>query len=692
MTKTTLLQHIRNIGIVAHIDAGKTTTTERILYYTGLSHKIGEVHDGEAITDYMDQERERGITITSAAITCTWGENDIFTINIIDTPGHVDFTIEVERSMRVLDGAVIIFDGVAGVEPQSETVWRQADRYNIPRICFVNKMDRIGANFYRCADMIYKRLNKKTIILTLPIGINNNFKGIIDLIHMKEIIWSNDSLGSTFQINEISNNMKFKSIKYRKQLLENCADCDDNFAETYLYGKQITSKDIIKSLRHGTINNLFTPVFCGSAFKNKGIQFVLDMIVDLLPSPIDIPPMIGKDANGNKITRKASNQEPLSALAFKIINDKYGQLTFLRIYSGVIKKGMTLLNMRNNKKIRIGRLVKMFANKRTDVEIANSGNIITAIGIDAITGDTLCDPKHPIILESMKIPPSVITLAIEPQNKADQEKMNLCLHKLHKEDPSLRITTDKETKQTIIAGMGELHLEISVDRLKREFSINTNVGNPQVAYKETITKTITQEGKYIKQSGGRGQYGHVYLKIQPNKPGKGFIFESKIVGGAIPKEYIPAIKKGIEETLNNGIRAGYPIVDIKVILLDGSYHDVDSSEIAFKIASSIAFKQGTLKGHPILLEPIMKADIITPEDSLGDVIGDINSKRGKITNITEKNQLKIINTHVPLSEMFGYSNGLRSRTQGRATFTMEFAHYKKVPINIDNKIININTT
>ena len=693
MIEENSLKCVRNIGIVAHIDAGKTTTTERILYYTGLSHKIGEVHDGATVTDYMEQERERGITITSAAVTCSWRRRedpkaDLYTINIIDTPGHVDFTIEVERSMRVLDGAVTIFDGVAGVEPQSETVWRQADRYGVPRICFVNKMDRVGADFYRCVDMIKDRLNSRPSVIALPVGLESNFRGIIDLIRMKEIVWHDDSLGSKYDINNISKEMKNKAEEYYEKLLEDCADCDDDFAEKYLEKKDINENDVLRALRIGTISGVIVPTFCGSAFKNKGVQFFLDVVIDLLPSPINIPPVKGVNFDGNEVLfREANKLEPLSSLAFKIINDKYGQLTFLRVYSGIIKKGMNVINMRNRKKMRLGRLVRMFADKREDINEAGPGSIVAAIGIDASTGDTFCDPKYPIVLESMDVPQAVITLAIEPRTKADQERMGIGLNKLSKEDPSLRIRTDEETGQTTIAGMGELHLEIHVDRLRREFSVEANIGKPQVAYRETITKTVEQEGKYIKQSGGRGQYGHVYLRFEPNKRGSGFEFESVIVGGSIPKEYIPAVRKGIEEALNGGIRASYPVVDVKAILYDGSYHDVDSSEMAFKIAASMAFKKGAKKANPIILEPIMKTEVVTPENWMGDVIGDLNSRRGKIAGMTELRGLKVVNSEVPLAEMFGYANDLRSKTQGRATYAMEFSHYVPVPSLIADEII-----
>jgi elongation factor G len=692
MARDIPLERTRNIGIVAHIDAGKTTTTERVLYYTGKSHKIGEVHDGAATTDYMAQERERGITITSAAVTCEWKRREDpkappYRINIIDTPGHVDFTIEVERSMRVLDGAVTVFDGVAGVEPQSETVWRQADRYGVPRMCFVNKLDRTGANFFRCVDMIVNRLKARPAVISLPIGAEATFVGIVDLIRMKALIWHNDDLGATYDITDIPAELQDQANQYREKLMEDCADCDDAFAEKFLEGHDVTEDDVIRALRAGTIAAKIVPTFCGSAFKNKGVQFMLDSVLDFLPSPLDIPPVKGKLENGEDATRPADDKAPFSALAFKIINDKFGQLTFIRVYSGVLAKGDTIVNMRSGKKARIGRLVRMFADKREEIEEIAAGGIAAAIGLDATTGDTICDPAHPIILESLDIPPAVVKLAIEPKTKADQEKMGIGLSKLSSEDPSLRLSVDEETAQTTIAGMGELHLEIIVDRLKREFNVEANVGKPQVAYRETITRLVEQEGKYIKQSGGKGQYGHVWIKIEPNETGKGFEFVDAIKGGTVPKEFIPAVRKGAEEALSSGIQAGYPVVDIKYTLFDGSYHDVDSNEMAFKIAASMAFKEGAKKAGPIILEPIMKAEVITPEDWMGDVIGDLNSRRGKITGMNDRSGMKIVESNVPLAEMFGYANDLRSRTQGRASYTMEFSHYEQVPGNVAKEII-----
>jgi elongation factor G len=687
------LDRVRNIGIVAHIDAGKTTTTERILYYTGMSHKIGEVHDGAAVTDYMAQERERGITITSAAVSAKWKyrENanaDFHQINIIDTPGHVDFTIEVERSMRVLDGAVTVFDGVAGVEPQSETVWRQADRYGVPRMCFVNKLDRTGADFYRCVDMIVERLQAVPAVLTLPIGAEADFKGLVCLMRMKAFLWDDDSLGAKYEITDIPADLQEKAEEWREKLMDNCADCDDGFAEKYLEGEDITEDDIIKALRAGCISSKVVPTVCGTAFKNKGVQYLLDSVIDFLPSPVDIPPVSGLLEDGETTEeRSAQDDAPFAALAFKIINDKYGALTFIRVYSGTMKKGSSVRNMRTGKKVRIGRIVRMFADKREDLEEVSAGDIAAAIGLDSTTGDTLCDLDHPIVLESMDIPPAVITLAIEPKTKADQEKMAIGLGKLSAEDPSLRLSTNEETGQTTIAGMGELHLEIIVDRLKREFSVEANVGKPQVAYRETITAAVEQEGKYVKQTGGRGQYGHVWLKLEPNETGKGFEFVNKIVGGSVPREFINPIQKGIEEAMTSGIRAGYPVVDLMATLYDGSFHDVDSSEVAFKIAASMAFKAGCKKANPNILEPMMKAEVITPEDWMGDVIGDLNSRRGRVTGMDDRAGMKIVGAEVPLAEMFGYSNDLRSKTQGRATYTMEFSHYEAVPNSIADDII-----
>jgi elongation factor G len=692
MARLRPLERTRNIGIVAHIDAGKTTTTERILYYTGMTHKIGEVHDGAATTDYMAQERERGITITSAAVTSYWRRRedpkaDDFMVNIIDTPGHVDFTIEVERSLRVLDGAVVVFDGVAGVEPQSETVWRQADRYGVPRMCFVNKLDRTGANFFRCVGMIRDRLKAKPVVLTLPIGAEADFVGIVDLIRMKALIWHDDSLGAKYDIVEIPAELKAQADEYREKVLEACSDVDDAFAEKYLDGGTFTEEEIVAAIRKGCIGIKHIPTICGSAFKNKGVQHMLDCVVDFLPAPHEVPDIKGKTPKGEETTAPSRDDAPFAGLAFKILNDKYGQLTFVRIYSGSLAKGQTVVNMRTGKKVRIGRLVRMFADKREEIEDAFAGYIVAAIGIEGSTGDTLCDPDHEVILESLDIPPAVVTLAIEPKSKGDQEKLGVALGRLAAEDPSLRVRTDAETNQTTIAGMGELHLEIIVDRLKREYAVETNVGKPQVAYRETITKSVEQEGKYVKQSGGRGQFGHVWIRLHPNETGGGFVFENKVVGGSIPKEFIPAVEKGVEGALGRGIRAGFPVVDVRVELFDGSYHDVDSNANAFEISGSMAFKEGARNAAPIILEPMMRTEVITPEDWMGDVIGDINSRRGRINGMEDRMGMKIVDAHVPLAEMFGYANDLRSRTQGRATYTMEFSHYEPVPNGIADQII-----
>ncbi|MCC7074245.1 MAG: elongation factor G [Deltaproteobacteria bacterium] len=688
------LDRVRNIGIIAHIDAGKTTTTERILYYTGMTHKIGEVHDGATTTDYMEQERERGITITSAAVTCYWQRRQDpkapkYQINIIDTPGHVDFTIEVERSLRVLDGACVVFDGVAGVEPQSETVWRQADRYHVPRMCFVNKLDRTGANFFRCVDMITERLKARPAVMTLPIGIESGFKGIVDLLRMKALVWKEETLGAAFDTLDIPEDLKAQAAEYRDKLVEQCADVDDDVAAKYLEGGEVTEADIIRALRKGCLSTKLIPTFCGSAFKNKGVQFMLDAVLDLLPSPIDIPPVKGKDLRdeSKEIIRQTKDDEPLTALAFKLLNDKFGQLTFVRVYAGTLKKGASVMNARTGRRLRIGRLVRMFADKREEIEECCAGGIAAVMGIECVTGDTLCDEDKPIVLERLTVPPAVVTLAIEPKSKADQEKMGIGLGRLAAEDPSLRLKTDEETAQTTIAGMGELHLEIIVDRLKREYGVEANVGKPQVAYRETITKSVEQEGKYVKQTGGRGQYGHVWLRVMPNETGKGFEFDSKVVGGTVPKEFIPAVEKGVEGALLRGIRAGYPVVDVKVELFDGSYHDVDSNANAFEIAGSMAFKDGCKQAGPIILEPVMKVEVVTPEDWMGDVIGDLNSRRGQVQGMEDRAGMKVVSALVPLAEMFGYANAIRSRTQGRASYTMEFGHYEAVPNNIAEAII-----
>ncbi|MEW5849197.1 MAG: elongation factor G [Myxococcota bacterium] len=694
MPREVPLERTRNIGIMAHIDAGKTTVTERILYYTGKTHKIGEVHEGETTTDYMEQERERGITITAAAVTCSWRRREErkepeHTINIIDTPGHVDFTIEVERSLRVLDGAVCVFDGVAGVEPQSETVWRQADRYRVPRLCFANKMDRTGASFMRCVTMIKDRLKAVPAVITLPIGLEQNHKGIVDLIRMKALVWHDETLGAKYDVVDIPADMKAEADEWREKLLEVVSDVDDGIAEKFLNGEQPTEEELIKAIRKGTVAFKFVPTMCGSAFKNKGVQPLLDAVVDFLPSPLDIPPVKGRGVKNpdEAMERKSSDSEPFSGLAFKILNDKYGQLTFVRVYSGVLGKGMQVMNSTRGKKVRIGRLVQMHANKRNDIAECYAGSICAVVGIDAITGDTLCDENSPVVLETLRIPEPVISLAIEPKTKADQEKLGVGLSKLALEDPSFRVQTDEETGETIIKGMGELHLEIIVDRLKREYNVESNVGKPQVAYRETITKSAEQEGKYIKQTGGRGQYGHVWIRVHPQEPGKGFVFENKIVGGVIPKEYIPAVEKGIVEACDLGIRAGFPVVDVRVELFDGSYHDVDSNEMAFKIAGSMAFKDACKKAAPIILEPIMKCEVVVPEEYMGDVIGDLNSRRGRITGMEPRSGLQAVGAEVPLASMFGYATDLRSKTQGRASYSMEFSHYAQVPNNIAEEVI-----
>ena len=694
------VERTRNIGIIAHIDAGKTTTTERILFYTGMTHRIGEVHDGGTTTDYMEQERERGITITSAAVTCAWRRrigqegfdasvNPEYRINVIDTPGHVDFTIEVERSLRVLDGACVVFDGVAGVEPQSETVWRQADRYGVPRMCYVNKLDRTGANFFRCVDMIIERLKAKPAVMTLPIGSEANFTGLIDLVRMKSINWSNEDMGAEYQLAEIPADMAEQAKIWRDKLLEQCADVDDLIAEKYLAGEDVSELELVAALRKATISLKLVPTFCGSSFKNKGVQYLLDSVVDYLPSPSDIPPVKAKDLNdlNHEILRTPSDTEPLTTLAFKLLNDKFGQLTFIRVYSGVLKKGDTVLNARTGKRLRVGRLMLMFADKRNEIEACYAGNICAAMGVDCVTGDTLCDEDNPIVLERLTVPPAVITLAIEPRTKADQEKMGTGLARLAAEDPSLRLKTEEETGQTTIAGMGELHLEIIVDRLKREFGVETNVGKPQVAYRETVTKATTEVNVYKKQTGGKGQYAKVEIKVEPNETGKGFEFINDTVGGSIPKEFIPGVEKGLEGALLRGIRAGYPVVDVKVSLLDGAYHEVDSDARTFEICSSQAFQEAARRAGPVILEPLMKVEVVTPEDWMGDVIGDLNSRRGQVQGMEDRAGMKVITANVPLAEMFGYANAIRSKTQGRASYTMEFSHYDQVPGAIAEQII-----
>lgn len=690
---STPLSQCRNIGIVAHVDAGKTTTTERILFYTGVTHKIGEVHDGAATMDWMVQEQERGITITSAATTCHWkgmeGQFPLHKINIIDTPGHVDFMMEVERSLRVLDGAVVVFDSVAGVEPQSETVWRQANKYGVPRIVFVNKMDRMGANFSRVVQQIKQRLGSNPIILQVPIGAEEDFKGVIDLVKMKAINWDEENKGMSFQYADIPTALVADCEEYRNKIVEAAAEASEDLMEKYLEGILLTEEEIKKAIRQRTINNELVPVFCGSAFKNKGVQAVLDAVLEYLPSPLDIPPVNGVDDEGIEVKRETSIEAPFSALAFKIASDPFvGILTYFRVYSGVLKSGDTIFNPLKGKKERIGRLLKMHANHREEVKEVTAGDIAAAVGLKMVTtGDTLCDQNQVVILEKMNFPDPVIAVAVEPKTKADQEKMSIALGKLAQEDPSFRVHTDEESGQTIIQGMGELHLDIIVDRMKREFNVEANVGKPQVAYRETIRVPVEQEGKFVRQSGGRGQYGHVWLKLEPQEPGAGYEFVNAIVGGVIPKEYIPAVDKGIQEQLQNGVIAGYPVVDIKVTLFDGSYHDVDSSEMAFKIAGSMGFKQGAQKAKPALLEPIMNIEIVTPEEYLGDVMGDLNRRRGIVQGMDESPAGRIVKGEVPLAEMFGYSTSLRSATQGRATFSMEFSKYTEAPSNIAEAII-----
>lgn len=680
------LKDTRNIGIIAHIDAGKTTVTERVLFYTGKKHKVGEVHEGEAEMDWMEQEQERGITITSAATTCFWNDKRI---NIIDTPGHVDFTVEVERSLRVLDGGVVVFDGVAGVEPQSETVWHQADKYNVPRMCFINKMDRTGADFYNDLDMIRERLNKRAFPIQLPIGAEDNFEGIVDLITQKAHFYKDDE-GKIIEEGEIPADLKEKASSFRAELVEAVVESDDDLMNKYLEGQEISEEELKAALRKATVSLSVIPVLTGSALKNKGVQFLLDAIVEYLPSPLDIPPVQGTDIKdeSQKVERKAEDSEPLAALAFKIASDPYvGKLAFIRVYSGVLKSGSYVLNTVSGKKERISRLVRMHANNREEITEVGAGDIAAAVGLKAtVTGDTLADPDNPILLEKITFPEPVISVAIEPKTKADQEKMGIALAALSEEDPTFRVRTDDETLQTVISGMGELHLEVLVDRMKREFNVEASVGAPQVAYKETIKTAAPGEGKYIKQSGGRGQYGHCNIEIEPNESGKGYEFINKVKGGNIPQEYIEPVNKGIQDALTNGVVAGYPVIDVKATLLDGSYHEVDSSEVAFKMAGSLAFKTAANAAQPILLEPIMKIEVTVPEDFMGDVIGDLNSKRAQINEMTDRNNVKVIEAEVPLAEMFGYATSLRSMTQGRGNYAMEFDKYQEVPPNITAEI------
>ena len=694
MSRVTPIERYRNIGISAHIDAGKTTTTERILFYTGVSHKIGEVHDGAAVMDWMEQERERGITITSAATTCFWkgmdGTRPQHRINIIDTPGHVDFTIEVERSMRVLDGACMVYDAVAGVQPQSETVWRQANKYKVPRLAFINKMDRQGADFFKSYDHIRTRLKGNPVPIQVPIGAEEKFEGLVDLVKMKAIYWDEASQGMKYEEREVPAGLVAECKKWRDKLVEAAAEASDELMSRYLEGNDLCVEDIKKGLRSRVIRNEIVPMLCGSAFKNKGVQAMLDAVIDYMPSPVDIPPVSCETDKGEMTTRKAEDGEPFAALAFKIMSDPYvGQLTFIRVYSGVLNSGDTVYNSVRGRKERIGRLLQMHANQREEIKEVRAGDIAAAVGLnEASTGETLCHPDRPIMLERMIFPEPVISQAVEPKTKADQEKMGVALNRLAQEDPSFRVRTDEESGQTIISGMGELHLEIIVDRMKREFGVDANVGKPQVAYREAIKKSVEVEGKFIKQSGGRGQYGHVWIKVEPNVPGKGYEFVDAIKGGTVPREYIPAVDKGLQETLPNGVLAGFPVVDVKVTLFDGSYHDVDSNENAFKMAASMAFKDGMRKANPILLEPMMAVEVETPENFVGNVIGDLSSRRGMIQGQEDVAGTMVIKAEVPLAEMFGYSTSLRSATQGRATYTMEFKHYSEAPKTVADAVIN----
>ena len=688
MARQVVLNRQRNIGIMAHIDAGKTTTTERILFYTGVNYKIGEVHDGAATMDWMEQERERGITITSATTQCFWKD---YRVNIIDTPGHVDFTIEVERSLKVLDGAVAVFCAVGGVEPQSETVWRQADKYKVPRMAFINKMDRTGADFYNVLGQIKERLGANPVALQLPIGAEDQLKGIVDLVAMNAVVWNGEELGAKFEITDIPEDLVDMAEEYREKLLETVCESDEALMEKYFEGEEISVEELKAVIRKGTINIDFIPVVCGSAFKNKGVQTLLDAVVEYMPSPLDIPAIRGINPDNNQEEdRPADDNAPFSALAFKIMTDPYmGQLTYFRVYSGHLEAGSYVVNSTKDKKERIGRLLKMHADKREEIKEIYAGDICATVGLKyTTTGDTLSDESKPIILESMEFPEPVLSVAIEPKTKADQDKLSIALGKLASEDPSFRVRVDEETAQTIIAGMGELHLEIIVDRLMREFKVEANVGNPQVAYRETFTKAVKGEAKYIKQTGGRGQYGHVWLELIPLEPGTGFEFENKVVGGSIPKEYIPAVQKGVEEALDNGCIAGFPVVDCKVILFDGSYHDVDSNEMAFKIAGSMAFKENMKKAGPVLLEPIMKVEVVCPDEYTGDVMGDLSSRRGRIEGMEVRGGAQVVKCFVPLKEMFGYATSVRSQTQGRATYTMQFDHYEPVPNSIAEEIKN----
>ena len=695
MARKTPIERYRNIGISAHIDAGKTTTSERILFYTGVTHKLGEVHDGAATTDWMEQEQERGITITSSAVTCFWKGMDLsrpeHRINIIDTPGHVDFTIEVERSMRVLDGACMVYCAVGGVQPQSETVWRQANKYKVPRLAFVNKMDRTGANFFKVVEQMRLRLKANPVPIVIPIGAEDRFQGVVDLIKMKAVIWDEESQGMKFEYQDIPADLVDTANEWREKMVESAAEASEELMNKYLEEGSLTEAEIIDGLRKRTIATEIQPMLCGSAFKNKGVQRMLDAVLDFLPSPKDIPPVAGHDENENEIVRQAEDEEKFSALAFKLMSDPFvGQLTFIRVYSGVLTKGDTVFNPIKGKRERIGRIVQMHANERQEIDEIRAGDIAACVGLkDVTTGETLCDPAAPITLERMVFPEPVIAQAVEPKTKADQEKMGIALQRLAQEDPSFRVKTDEESGQTIISGMGELHLEILVDRMKREFNVDANVGKPQVAYRETIRKTIEDsEGKFVRQSGGKGQYGHVVFKIEPNEAGKGFEFVDAIKGGVVPREYIPAVEKGVIEALNSGVLAGYPVVDVKVTLHFGSYHDVDSSEQAFKMAAIFGFKEGCRKANPVILEPMMAVEVETPEDYAGNVMGDLSSKRGMVQGMDDMvGGGKSIKAEVPLSEMFGYATSLRSMTQGRATYTMEFKHYAEAPRNVSEAII-----
>ncbi len=688
MPRTTPIERYRNIGIMAHIDAGKTTTTERILFYTGVSHKIGEVHDGAATMDWMEQEQERGITITSAATTCFWSgmdqQFDQHRINIIDTPGHVDFTIEVERSLRVLDGAVTVLCSVGGVEPQTETVWRQGDKYRVPRMIFVNKMDRAGADYLRVVNQVKERLGATAVPIQLPIGAEEHFKGIVDLVKMRAVYWNDDNMGVTYEARDIPDDLKDLANEYREKMIEAAAEADEELLEAFLEENTLTEEQILKGLRARTLSNEIVLTMCGSAFKNKGVQAMLDAVIEFMPSPIDVPPIKGVLEDETESTRPSQDDAPFAALAFKIATDPFvGNLTFFRVYSGVLNSGDTIYNPVKSKRERIGRILQMHSNDRKEIKEVRAGDIAAAVGLkDVTTGDTLTDLKEIITLERMEFPEPVIAVAVEPKTKADQEKMGIALQKLAKEDPSFRVRTDEESGQTIISGMGELHLEIIVDRMKREFKVEANVGKPQVAYRETIRATVEQQGKFVRQSGGRGQYGDVHLRIEPLEAGSGYEFENAIVGGVVPREYIPAVDKGVKEQMENGVIAGYPVVDVKVTLYDGSYHDVDSSEMAFKIAGSMGFKEGAQKARPVLLEPIMKVEVVTPDDYMGDVMGDLNRRRGLPQGMDESPSGKIVRAEVPLAEMFGYATDLRSMTQGRATYSMEFGKYSEVPASV----------